>query len=736
MGMYGLNEIELRLFQAKYRELLRAAKHLMDAKDRKKIRYALDFAAEAHKGMRRRTGEPFIFHPLEVAIIVAKEIGLGTTSIISALLHDVVEDTDRTIEEIESIFGKKVAIIVEGLTKIASLVDHQELSTTQQIETYKKILLTLSEDIRVVLIKLADRLHNMRTLDAMPLEKQIKICGETSNIYAPLAHRLGLYNIKSELEDLVLKYTDPEVYQSIGKKLQETEEARSQFIRDFIKPIEEKLKQTLPYPFEIYGRTKSIASIWNKMNKKGVPFEEVYDIFAIRIIINAPPADEVAACWLAYSVVTKIYTPNPERLRDWISVPKPNGYEALHITVMSHTGKWVEVQIRSTRMNEVAERGYAAHWKYKENQNDENSLDHWLVKINELLKKPESNALDFLDEFQITLASEEIYVFTPKGELKTLPKGSTVIDFAYAIHTDVGHRCIGAKVNHHLVPLNFQLKNGDQVEILTSDNQHPREEWLLWVVTPKARSLIKQYLKDVKRAQMEQGKAKLEKIFAEIGLPFNEGQLLKLSRYLGYENDYQKVYLDTFNGKIDSKTLRGFASAYGRNKWLKYIRMPFLKRTSASKQKKDETIDLDTTAEISYVISPCCHPIPGDPIVGCVTAQNKLEIHRSNCPQALKFSSQFGDRIKKVKWQKSNSIEFKTFIAVEGIDRIGILRDISRIISEENNLNIRALNIEATEGKFSGIISLYVHDTKHLQQLIDELSKIEGMISVRRMSSL
>lgn len=735
--MYGLNEQELKMFQVKYRELLKVARHFTDPKDRKKIRYALDFAAEAHKGMRRRTGEPFIFHPLEVAIIVAREIGLGTTSIISALLHDVVEDTDRTIEEIESIFGKKVATIVEGLTKIATLVDHQELTTTQQIETYKKILLTLSEDIRVVLIKLADRLHNMRTLDAMPLEKQIKICGETSNIYAPLAHRLGLYNIKSELEDLVLKYTDPEVYQSLGKKLQETEEARSQFIRDFIKPIEEKLKQTLPYSFEIYGRTKSIASIWNKMNKKGVPFEEVYDIFAIRIIIDAPPAEEVAACWLAYSVVTKIYTPNPERLRDWISVPKPNGYEALHITVMSHTGKWVEVQIRSTRMNEIAERGYAAHWKYKENQNDENSLDNWLIKINELLKKPESNALDFLDEFQITIASEEIYVFTPKGELKTLPKGSTVIDFAYAIHTDLGHHCIGAKVNHHLVPLSFQLKNGDQVEILTSDSQHPHEEWLSWVVTPKARSLIKQYLKDSRKNQIEQGKSKLEKLFAEVRIPFNEGQVQKLARYLGYDADHQQVYLDTFQGKIDQRTLKGFASAYGKNKWLKYIRMPFLKRSSqTSRQKKDEWVDLDTTTEISYVIASCCNPIPGDPIVGCVIAQNRLEIHRSNCPQALKFSSQYGDRVRKVKWQKSDSVEFKTFIAVEGIDRKGILRDISRIISEENNLNIRALNIEATEGKFSGVISLYVHDTKHLQHLIDELSKIEGMMLVKRMNSL
>jgi len=734
--MYGLDEKEMKLLQKKYRELLKAAKNAISHNDKKIIRHALEFAAEAHKGVRRRSGDPYIFHPVEVALIVAKEIGLGTTSIVSALLHDVVEDTEHTLEEIENLFGKKVATIVDGLTKIASLVEYQDLTTTQQIETYKKILLTLSEDIRVVLIKLADRLHNMRTLDSMPLEKQIKICGETINIYAPLAHRLGLYNIKSELEDLSLKYTDPEVYHALEKKLAETEPERNKFINDFIQPIKEKLKETIPYPFEIYGRTKSIASIWNKMNRKGVPFEEVYDIFAIRIIIDAPPAEEVAACWLAYSVVTKIYKPNPERLRDWISVPKPNGYEALHITVMSHVGKWVEVQIRSTRMNEIAERGYAAHWKYKENDSSENTLDQWLVKINELLKKPETNALDFLDELQMTISSDEIYTFTPKGDIKTLPKGATVIDFAYAVHTDIGHHCIGAKVNHKLVPLSQVLKNGDQVEIITSDHQHPREEWLNWVVTPKAKSLIKQYLKELQKNQLTQGKAKLEKWFKQAHITFSNEQLEKVAKYLGYNDDINELFIAAAEGKIDFKNIKAFASAYEKNKWLRYIRMPFLKRLSQKSTHEKGAVELNTEQEISYILASCCNPIPGDPIIGCVTAPNQLEIHRSNCPNALKFSSQFGDRVKKVKWQQSNQIEFKTFIAIEGIDRIGIVRDITKLISDEKNLNIRALNIEATEGKFSGTISLYVHNTHHLQELIDAIQKIPGITSVKRINSL
>ena len=524
----GLTDIERKELLSRYRTLLKSCKPLTDADDKKQIRKAFNLAVEAHKDMRRRSGEPYIFHPVEVAIIASSEIGLGATSIVCALLHDVVEDTDYTIEDIKAMFGEKVASIIDGLTKISGIIDKSnleekpDLSHSMQAENYRKILLTMAEDVRVILIKLADRLHNMRTLEFMPSEKRLKIASETAFLYAPLAHRLGLYTIKSEMEDLVLRYTDPNIYQSITNKLIESDEERNKFIKNFIEPISVALSNA-GLKFDIVGRTKSINSIWKKMLKKNIPFEEVYDVFAIRIIIDSDVENERLDCWKAYSVVTQVYTPNPERLRDWISVPKANGYEALHTTVMSNTGKWVEVQIRSTRMNEIAEKGYAAHWKYKEDKKGiENSLDDWLKRIRELLQRPESNAIDFLDDFKLTLFADEIYVFTRSGELRNLPKNSTVLDFAYSIHSDIGNKCIGAKVNHKLVALSHVLSSGDQIEVLTSEKQSPKEEWLNIVISAKAKSQIKMAVKEDKKRSAERGKEIISRMFNQVRLPSDE----------------------------------------------------------------------------------------------------------------------------------------------------------------------------------------------------------------------
>lgn len=738
---FGLTEIEKKELLKRYRALLKVCKPITDSKDKRLIRKAFNLAAEAHKDMRRRSGEPYIFHPMEVAIISAGEIGLGTTSIVCALLHDVVEDTDYTLEDISGLFGPKVASIIDGLTKISGIVDNSDFGPSIQAENFRKILLTMAEDVRVILIKLADRLHNMRTLEHMPPEKRLKIASETAFLFAPLAHRLGLYTIKSEMEDLVLKYTEPEIYDTITQKLIETEEDRRKFIQQFIKPVENLLKIE-DLNFNIIGRTKSINSIWKKMLNKNIPFEEVYDIFAIRIIIDAEdPQKEKIDCWKAYSLVTQVYTPNPERLRDWISVPKANGYEALHTTVMSDAGKWVEIQIRSFRMNEIAEKGYAAHWKYKENKDGmENSLDDWLKKIRELLQRPEANALDFLDDFKLTLFADEIYLFTRTGELRNLPKNSTILDFAYSIHTDLGNKCIGAKVNHKLVPISHVLNSGDQVEVLTSDKQSPKEEWLQSAVTAKAKSQIKMAVKEDRRKSIDRGRDLVTRMFGQVKLMADEVVLLEFAKYSGVQS-VSELFYEAARGKIDIKMVKAFATVHDRSGWLQYLRMPFTRGKSGNKSliertrgsRKSKEVELNVDSKISYTIADCCNPIPGDEVVGFVVSENTLEIHRANCANAVRISARYGDRIKKVQWNDSKLITFKTAIQVSGMDKIGILRDISRILSEENNLNISSIFLDSKGETFEGKIILFVNDTEHLKNLISQLKKVDGVQRVFRL---
>lgn len=740
----GLTDIERKELLSRYRKLIKSCKPLTDADDRKQIRKAFNLAVEAHKDMRRRSGEPYIFHPVDVAIIASSEIGLGTTSIVCALLHDVVEDTDYTLEDIKAMFGEKVASIIDGLTKISGIIDKSnleekpDLRQSMQAENYRKILLTMAEDVRVILIKLADRLHNMRTLEFMPSEKRLKIASETAFLYAPLAHRLGLYAIKSEMEDLVLSYTDPNIYQSITNKLIESDEERNKFIKKFIEPISVALRNA-GLEFDIVGRTKSINSIWKKMLKKNIPFEEVYDVFAIRIIIDSDVEHERLDCWKAYSAVTQVYTPNPERLRDWISVPKANGYEALHTTVMSNTGKWVEVQIRSTRMNEIAEKGYAAHWKYKEDKKGiENSLDDWLKRIRELLQRPESNAIDFLDDFKLTLFADEIYVFTRSGELRNLPKNSTVLDFAYSIHSDIGNKCIGAKVNHKLVALSHVLTSGDQIEVLTSDKQSPKEEWLNIVISAKAKSQIKMAVKEDKKRSAERGREVILRMFSQVKLSTDEKNIEDFAKYLNI-NDVNDLYLEAVSGTIDIKTVKAFSTINEKSGWLNYLRAPFVRGKHAAVQnkqirkKRSKKLELDVENQVSFIIADCCNPIPGDEVVGFVLSENSLEIHRANCADAVRMNARYGDRIRNVQWDDSKQITFKTAVHLSGIDKIGILRDISRILSEENNLNISSIVLETKNETFEGKITLYVNNTEHLKNLINQIKKVDGVERVSRL---
>lgn len=740
----GLTDIERKELLSRYRKLIKSCKPLTDADDRKQIRKAFNLAVEAHKDMRRRSGEPYIFHPVDVAIIASSEIGLGSTSIVCALLHDVVEDTDYTLEDIKAMFGEKVASIIDGLTKISGIIDKSkleekpDLKQSMQAENYRKILLTMAEDVRVILIKLADRLHNMRTLEFMPSEKRLKIASETAFLYAPLAHRLGLYAIKSEMEDLVLSYTDPNIYQSITNKLIESDEERNKFIKKFIEPIRVALTNA-GLKFDIVGRTKSINSIWKKMLKKNIPFEEVYDVFAIRIIIESDIEHERLDCWKAYSAVTQVYTPNPERLRDWISVPKANGYEALHTTVMSNAGKWVEVQIRSTRMDEIAEKGYAAHWKYKEDKKGiENSLDDWLKRIRELLQRPESNAIDFLDDFKLTLFADEIYVFTRSGELRNLPKNSTILDFAYSIHSDIGNKCIGAKVNHKLVALSHVLTSGDQIEVLTSDKQSPKEEWLNIVISAKAKSQIKMAVKEDKKRSAERGREIILRMFSQVKLSTDEKNIEDFAKYLNI-NDVNDLYLEAVSGKIDIKTVKAFSTINEKSGWLNYLRAPFVRGKHAAVQnkqirkKRSKKLELDVENQVSFIIADCCNPIPGDEVVGFVLSENSLEIHRANCANAVRMNARYGDRIRNVQWDDSKQITFKTAVHLSGIDKIGILRDISRILSEENNLNISSIVLETKNETFEGKITLYVNNTEHLKNLINQIKKVDGVERVSRL---
>jgi GTP diphosphokinase / guanosine-3',5'-bis(diphosphate) 3'-diphosphatase len=728
---YNLNEEqEKKLILREYRALLRGLKSRIKPGDRKIIRQAFEMAVDAHKTMRRKSGEPYILHPLAVARICVEEIGLGVRSSICSLLHDTVEDTDVTLEDLQREFGTEIAKIVDGLTKISTVVD---VNASQQAENFRKILLTLTDDPRVIIIKLADRLHNMRTLDSMKTEKQLKISSETVYVYAPLAHRMGLYNIKTEMEDLAMKYLEPETYKEIARKLAETKKERSRFINEFIKPLKEKL-EAANLNFEIHGRPKSIHSIWNKMKKKGVAFEEVYDLFAIRIILNSPPEREKEDCWKVYSMITDEYTPSPERLRDWLSNPKSNGYEALHTTVMGPNGKWVEVQIRTMRMNEIAEKGLAAHWKYKEGAGDESRFDKWFGQIREVLGSQDTDSVDFLQDFKMSFLAEEIYIYTPKGDVKMLPVGATALDFAFGVHSEVGSKCIGAKVNHKLVPISHKLRSGDQVEIITSNKQKPSEDWLNFVVTAKARTKIKDALKEAKRGVAEEGKYTLQRKLEGIGVAMNQHNIDEVVNFYKLPSPLELYYQIAIKN-IDLKELKEFKITGDRIDIPKPARIIEIKPeyTPALPRKDAELIIFgESSDKIVYNLANCCKPIPGDDVFGFVTTGKGLTIHRTNCPNAAKLLANYGHRIVKTKWAKNKEISFLTGLKIIGLDDVGVVNKITSLISGELRINIAAITIEAREGLFEGTIKLFVHDKEELEELVQNLKKLQGIQSVDR----
>ena len=732
---YEMNEEQERKeILRKYRALLRALKPKLKPGDKEQVRAAFEIAVEAHKDMRRKSGEPYILHPIAVATICVEEIGLGVRSTICALLHDTVEDTDVTLDAIQREFGSEIAKIVDGLTKIANVID---TNLSQQAENFRKILLTLTDDPRVILIKLADRLHNMRTLESMKREKQLKIASETVYVYAPLAHRMGLYNIKTELEDLAMKYMEPDSYRYIAQKLDNTKRERTRYINDFIRPLKEKLTNA-NFKFEIYGRPKSIHSIWNKMKKKGVAFEEVYDLFAIRIILDSPHDKEKEECWKVYSVVTDEYIPAPERLRDWLSNPKSNGYEALHTTVMGPHGKWVEVQIRTRRMNDIAEKGLAAHWKYKEGTSEENRFDKWFQQIRDVLANQETNSVDFLQDFKFFFFVEEIYVYILKGDIKMLPVGSSALDFAFAIHTKIGESCIGAKVNHKLVPISHKLRSGDQIEIITSSKQKPKAEWLKFVVTTKAKTKIKDSLKEEKRLIGEEGKALLVKKLESVHIPATQHQFEEIAAYYKINSSLDLFY-DIAVRKIDISEVKDWT--YNGDK----IVFPKLEKAGAedkadthkpSARKEAELVIFgESSDKIMYSLANCCKPIPGDDVFGFITQGEGLKIHRTNCPNAARLLANYGHRVVKTKWMKNKEISFLTGIKIVGLDDVGVINKITNLISGTLKININALTIEAKEGVFEGNLKVYVHDKDELENLVNKLIALPGIETVERFDS-
>jgi len=728
---------EKKLILKEYRGLLRSLKKNVSPQEKKMVRRAFELAMESHKDMRRKSGEPYVLHPIAVAKIVSDEIGLDATSVACALLHDVVEDTDVTLEEIERTFNKEVAKIVDGLTKISGIFD---LNSSIQAENFRKLLLTLNDDIRVILIKLADRLHNMRTLDSLKREKQLKIASETLYLYAPLAHRMGLYAIKTEMEDLSLKFTEPDLYKDIARKLNETKRERTKFIYDFIKPLKEELEKR-GFAFEIYGRPKSIFSIYNKVKNKGVPFEEIYDLFAIRIILKSPPDKEKSDCWGVYSAITDIYHPNPDRLRDWLSNPKANGYEALHTTVMSNQGKWVEIQIRTERMHEIAEKGFAAHWKYKEGSAD-GVLDDWLNKIRNVLSNTDTTALEVVNDFKYELFSEEIFVFTPKGDLKRLRKGATALDFAFDIHSGVGKKCIGAKVNNKLVPLSHVLRNGDQVEILTSNKQSPNEDWLGYVVTAKARSVIKQSLKEEKKRLAIEGKESLERRMKQLKIDDTEANMLLLLNYYKM-NSPLDLYYSIINKKTDVSDMNKLDVVAGKIKLPKPANLQIEEHkdniddaVKKTLQKNAELLIMgESSDKIDYKFAPCCNPIPGDDVFGFLTINDGIKIHRTNCPNAVQLMSKYAYRIVKTRWTKQHEIAFLTGIKLTGIDDVGLVNKITNIITGQMNLNMRSISFDSSDGVFEGRIMVYVHDTAELEDLSARLTALDGILEVGRFDS-
>ncbi|MBR9861176.1 bifunctional (p)ppGpp synthetase/guanosine-3',5'-bis(diphosphate) 3'-pyrophosphohydrolase [bacterium] len=710
----------------RYRQLLRVSKWSRQKGDITLIRKAFELAMDAHRDMRRKSGEPYIYHPLAVARIAAEEINLGTTSIVCALLHDVVEDTDITLDEIREDFGPKVADIIDGLTKISGVFD----TNSPQAENFRKMLLTLANDVRVILIKLCDRLHNMRTLEHMSDKGQLKIASETVYMYAPLAHRLGLYAIKTELEDLSLKYMEPVIYQEIKQKLNTTKEQRNRYIRSFIKPIKIEL-DNLEVPYEIKGRPKSIHSILNKMRNKSLEFEDVYDLFAIRVILDSEPEEEKMDCWNVYSIVTSIYKPNPDRMRDWISIPKSNGYESLHATVMGPKGQWVEVQIRTRRMDEIAEKGYAAHWKYKESSEGNNNLDSWLNQVRDILETQEGNAIEFLDEFKMNLFAEEVFIFTPKGDLRKLPKGATALDFAFEIHTEVGAKCLGAKIGGKLVPLSYQLKNGDQVEVLTSSKQKPNKDWLDLVVTAKAKTKIKQSLKDEKRSVAEMGKETLMRKLRNAGFDYNQENINKLCAFFKLEDELELNYR-IGKGQIEKEGLKVKDILSASSSKHKSGKGP--KESTSAKRSSDEIVLGDENVDLEYSFAKCCAPIPGDKVVGFITVGGEIKIHQTNCKNAVNLMSKYGYRIIKARWADEKKAEdsFQAAIEIRGIDRLGLVGKVTDIVSKQLKVNMKSISFESLDGTFVGRLVIEVTDTNHLDSLMKELKGVDEYVKVRR----
>jgi len=731
-------EEENKEIAKRYKNLLKETYQTLSRSDKLMIRKAFNLSVEAHSTQRRKTGEPYIFHPISVAKIVANEIGLGATSIAAALLHDVVEDTKYTVDDIERLFGETVARIVSGLTKISSLKKDKDHSI--QAENFRKMLLTLHDDVRVILIKVADRLHNMQTMDAMPAHKQVKIASETLYIYAPLAHRLGLYNIKTELEDLGLKYTEPEVYNDILSKISDSKEDQENYIKSFENTLNNGLSKE-SFKYQIRGRFKSIFSIRRKMRKQNVSFDEVYDKFAIRIIYEPTSEDEKFDAWKIYSIVTDYFKPNPSRLRDWISQPKSTGYEALHITVVGPEAKWVEVQIRSNRMDEIAEKGYAAHFKYKQGEENDNGLDGWLNRLKETLENQSINAVDFVEDFKLNLYAKEIYVFTPKGDLKSLPKGASALDFAFSIHTDIGLKCRGVKVNGKLVPLSYELASGDQIEVYTTANNKPNARWLDFVITARARTKIKTALKDQEKKIAEEGKAILARKLRHLKINFNEKSLNELVVFFKLKTSFD-LFFRIGNGAIDNTQLKNFVSQ--RNNMImnffkkRLTRAPskeLINKEEVSAKYDDLVFGLEEE-KLEYTSSKCCKPIPGDKVFGFITINDGIKIHKKDCPNSISLQSNYAYRVIKAKWIDSSNQEFKAILKVSGEDNKGIVNNLTMIISSNMDVFIHSINIAGNEGIFDGKLSISVKNRTQLNKLIESIKKVDGVKKVERVNTM
>jgi len=727
-------EIENKEIAKQYKKLLKISYRTLTKEDKKLIRSAFDIAVDAHKDQRRKSGEAYIFHPIAVAKIVASEIGLDSTSIAAALLHDVVEDTDYTLADIEQMFGEAVARIVDGLTKISHLSSDKDVS--MQAENFRKMLLTLNEDIRVIIIKIADRLHNMQTMDSMPPHKQVKIASETLYIYAPLAHRIGMYNIKTELEDLSLKYTEPEVYNDIFSKIKDSKEQQDAYIDSFTSIIKDTLdKEKLEY--EIKGRPKSIFSIRRKMLVQNVTFDEVYDKFAVRIIYKGTPENEKFIAWKIYSIVTDHFRPNPTRLRDWISSPKSTGYEALHITVMGPKGRWVEVQIRSERMNEIAEKGFAAHYKYKNKEKDDSDLDDWLNKLQDALGNSDINAVDFVEEFKLNLYAKEIFVFSPMGDLYSLPKGSTALDFAFSVHTEVGLHTRGTRVNGKLVPLSHQLKSGDQVEIITSDKAKPNANWLDYATSGRALSKIKSSLKEEEKLIASEGKVVLARKLKSLKITLDENTINQLVTFFKIKTSLDLFYRVGI-GIIDNKKLKEFAASRN-NAFVSFFKNR-LRKTSKPEDihkeeitaKYDQIVFGKEEEKLDYKLALCCNPIPGDKVFGFITVSDGIKIHKKSCPNSLQLQSNFSYRIIQAKWIDSTQSDFKTELIISGIDTIGLVNEVTKIISSNHNINMISVHFESDDGVFNGKIKVVVKNISILDNLVKNIKKINGIDKVTR----